>query len=149
MTQSIDFDGIKAAALRNGCSFVQDLIPGGKFRSLEYIVRNPKRDDRHPGSFTINYKTGVWKDFATGDGGSDLISLVVFVQGVARAMPPVSWQIDSVSLFLSRTAPRHQSRLTEASQQKRREFMTGATAGHHSGMKFVVMFISATASRFV
>ena len=80
MTQSIDFDDIKAAALRNGRSFVQDLIPGGKFRGLEYIVRNPRRDDQHPGSFSINYRTGVWKDFATNDGGSDFISLFAFVR---------------------------------------------------------------------
>ena len=85
MTQSIDFDGINAAALRDGRSFVQDLIPGGKFRSLEYIVRNPKRDDRHPGSFTINYKTGVWKDFATGDCGGDFISLFAFVRGYSQS----------------------------------------------------------------
>jgi putative DNA primase/helicase len=78
---SIDFEGINAAVLRDGRSFVQDLIPGGKFRSLEYIVRNPTRDDQHAGSFSINYKTGVWKDFATGDGGADLISLFASVRG--------------------------------------------------------------------
>src|SRR5215475_11135126 len=85
MTQSIDFDGIKAAALRDGRSFVQDLIPGGKFRGLEYIVLNPKRDDQHPGSFSINYRTGVWKDFATDDRGSDFISLFVFVTGCSQS----------------------------------------------------------------
>ena len=85
MTQSIDFDGINAAALRDGRSFVESLIPGGKFRSFQYIVRNPKRDDRHPGSFTINYKTGVWKDFATGDCGSGFISLCAFVRGCSQS----------------------------------------------------------------
>ena len=85
MTQSIDFDGIKAAALRSGRSFVQDLIPGGKFRGLEYIVRNPKRDDQHPGSFSINYRTGIWKDFATGDCGGDFISLFAFVRGYSQS----------------------------------------------------------------
>ena len=85
MTQSIDFDGLKAAALRDGRSFVQDLIPGGKFRGLEYIVRNPKRDDQHPGSFSINYRTGVWKDFATDDCGSDFISLSAFVLGCSQS----------------------------------------------------------------
>jgi putative DNA primase/helicase len=77
----IDFEGINAAALRNGRSFIQNLIPGGKFRSLAYIARNPRRDDQHLGSFSINYKTGVWKDFATGDNGSDPISLVAFIRG--------------------------------------------------------------------
>jgi hypothetical protein len=41
MTAGIDFATINSAALRNGRSLVQDLIPGGKFRSLEYVVKNP------------------------------------------------------------------------------------------------------------
>jgi hypothetical protein len=48
---------------------------------LEYIVRNPRRNDQNPGSFSINYRTGTWKDFATGDAGRDLISLVAYVRG--------------------------------------------------------------------
>src|SRR6516165_6480398 len=84
MTTSIDFDGINEAVLRNGRAFVQDLIPGGKFRSLEYIVRNPKRDDQHPGSFSINYRSGLWKDFATDDCGSDFISLYAFARGCSQ-----------------------------------------------------------------
>jgi hypothetical protein len=77
----IDFKTINDAALRASRSLLPQIIPGGKFRSLEYIVRNPRRDDQHAGSFKINYRTGVWKDFATGDGGADLISLVAFVRG--------------------------------------------------------------------
>ena len=77
----IPFKTINDAALRASRSLLQQIIPGGKFRSLEYIVRNPRRDDQHAGSFKINYRTGVWKDFATGDGGGDLISLVAFVRG--------------------------------------------------------------------
>ena len=77
----INFDGINAAALANARSLLPNLIAGGKFRSLEYVARNPRRDDQRPGSFSINYKTGVWKDFATEDGGSDLISLIAYVRG--------------------------------------------------------------------
>ena len=85
MTALIDFEGINRAALRDGRSFLQDFIPGGKFRSLEYVVRNPRRDDKNPGSFTINCKTGIWKDFASGEGGSDPISLVAYVGGISQA----------------------------------------------------------------
>src|ERR1700683_5308037 len=84
MTAGIDFATINSAALRNGRSLVQDLIPGGKFRSLEYVVKNPCRNDERPGSFTINYRDGVWKDFATDDGGSDFISLVAYVKGLTQ-----------------------------------------------------------------
>jgi putative DNA primase/helicase len=84
MTTPIDFDGINTAALRNGRSFVESLLPGGKFRSLEYVVKNPCRDDRRPGSFSINYRSGRWKDFASGDGGSDLVSLVAYLRGTGQ-----------------------------------------------------------------
>src|SRR5215472_17109320 len=85
MSDTIDFDGINQAALRVARQLLQDLIPGGKFRGREYIVRNPRRDDHRPGSFTINSKTGVWKDFATGDGG-DFISLAAFVWYSGRSV---------------------------------------------------------------
>ena len=79
MSNTIDFDGINQAALRDSRSLLQNLLPGGKFNGSQYIVRNPNRDDRQPGSFTINYKTGVWKDFATGDGGGDFVSLHAYI----------------------------------------------------------------------
>jgi hypothetical protein len=80
----IDFDGVNDAACRNGRSFVESLLPGGKFRSLEYVGKNPRRDDRHPGSFSINYRSGRWKDFASGDGGSDFVSLVAYLRGTGQ-----------------------------------------------------------------
>jgi putative DNA primase/helicase len=79
MSDPIDFDGINQAALRVARSLLQELIPGGKFDGSEYIVRNPRRDDQQPGSFKINYETGIWKDFASGDGGGDLVSLHAYI----------------------------------------------------------------------
>jgi putative DNA primase/helicase len=84
MSDAIDFDGINAAALRNGRSFVKALLPGGKFRSLEYIVKNPRRNDQHPGSFSINYRSGRWKDFSSGDGGRDFVSLVAYLGSTSQ-----------------------------------------------------------------
>jgi putative DNA primase/helicase len=81
---AIDFRGINAAALRNGRKFVQGLLPGGKFSGNEYVVKNPRRDDRAPGSFKINIRTGVWKDFASGEGGADLISLVAYNDNIGQ-----------------------------------------------------------------
>ncbi len=85
MTAEIDFAGINAAALRNGRSLVQDLVPGGKFRSLEYVVRNPTRDDKSPGSFSINYRTGKWGDFAADKDGGDFISFTAYVRGCSQS----------------------------------------------------------------
>jgi putative DNA primase/helicase len=79
MSDPIDFDGINQAALCVARSLLPELIPGGEFHGSEYIVRNPRRDDQQPGSFKINYKTGVWKDFASGDGGSDVNSLAAYI----------------------------------------------------------------------
>jgi putative DNA primase/helicase len=82
---AIDFQGIKAAALRNARSLLPRLIPGGKFRSREYIVLNPRRADRSPGSFKVNYKTGEWCDFALeGAKGGDLISLTAYVRDTSQ-----------------------------------------------------------------
>jgi hypothetical protein len=75
------FAAINDAALSRGRSLVENLVPGGEFHGHEYVVRNPRRDDRNPGSFSINWKSGMWKDFATGDGGGDFVSLGAFLWG--------------------------------------------------------------------
>jgi hypothetical protein len=65
MSDPIDFESIQGGGLRSGRALVQQLIPGGTFRSLERIVRNPRREDKHHGSFKINYRTEQWTDFAS------------------------------------------------------------------------------------
>jgi hypothetical protein len=89
--ERIDFEGIRSAALRAARSLLPELLPGGKFEGGEYVVRNPLRDDRTAGSFKINSRTGVWKDFATEDDGSDLISRqkLVFRCRNCLARPPM------------------------------------------------------------
>src|SRR5262249_6776451 len=84
MRHPIDFDGIKAAALRSARQLLQELLPGGKFQGDEYVVRNPLRNDQHPGSFRINWKTGKWGDFAIDKSGGDLISLVAYLKGISQ-----------------------------------------------------------------
>jgi hypothetical protein len=54
-------------------------LPGGRIQGSEYVVRNPKRRDRRPGSFKVNLDTGRWADWATGDKGGDLISLAAYL----------------------------------------------------------------------
>jgi len=79
-----DFDGINAAALRSARQLLQELVPGGQFQGDEYVVRNPLRNDQHPGSFKINWKKGEWGDFAIGESGGDLISLVAYLGGISQ-----------------------------------------------------------------
>jgi KaiC/GvpD/RAD55 family RecA-like ATPase len=85
MNSTIDFKAINAAARASYRALLPELLPGGKFRGPEYVCTNPRRDDRSPGSFKINFvKNGVWKDFASGEGGSDFISLVSHVRSCSQ-----------------------------------------------------------------
>jgi hypothetical protein len=71
----IDFGSINRRAVPMLSALCQRWLPGGKFVGREYVVRNPRRNDRRPGSFSVNVRTGRWGDFATGDKGGDAISL--------------------------------------------------------------------------
>jgi hypothetical protein len=48
------------------------------------VALNPTRSDRHLGSFRINLSTGRWADFATGDGGRDVVSLAAYLARLGR-----------------------------------------------------------------
>ena len=84
-SRSIDFGAIRSVAQRNAHAICNRIIPGGRIVAGEYVVRNPKRADRRQGSFKINLQTGRWADFATGDRGGDLISLVAWLFDLTQA----------------------------------------------------------------
>jgi hypothetical protein len=57
-------------------------LPTGKRVGREYVALNPRRDDRHFGSFKIvisGRRIGMWADFSTGDEGGDVISLAAYL----------------------------------------------------------------------
>ena len=66
-----DFDGVM--------SFLG--LSGGKNSGREYLPTNPTRNDRKPGSLSINRDSGAWSDFATDDRGGDLVALAAYVLG--------------------------------------------------------------------
>lgn len=76
---SLDFKHLADVALSRSRDVAEHYLPGGKYESDEYVVLNPKRSDSRAGSFKVNMVTGIWSDFATGDKGADLISLVAYV----------------------------------------------------------------------
>ncbi|UZF92074.1 hypothetical protein [Bosea sp. NBC_00550] len=84
MPKRIDFGSINAAALHNLRIILQRFLPGGVVRHGEYIVRNPRRADRHAGSFRVNIRSGRWADFAVGDAGGDPISLIAYLQDISQ-----------------------------------------------------------------
>lgn len=80
----IDFGRVNRAALASAVAVVRGLLPEGRLEGHEYVARNPLRPDRRLGSFKVNVSTGRWADFATGDGGGDLVSLAAFVAGLPQ-----------------------------------------------------------------
>ena len=50
----------------------------------EYFCRNPLRNDKNPGSFSINFVKGLYKELAKGHNDSgDFIDLVSKARGVS------------------------------------------------------------------
>lgn len=80
----IHFAAVNAQALASLPSILQRWLPDGRRQGLEYVALNPRRADRHPGSFKINLRSGRWSDFATGDRGGDPISLAAWLFGLSQ-----------------------------------------------------------------
>ena len=82
----IDFARINRAALSVLPALLARWLPGGRTEGDEYIVCNPQRDDRNPGSFRINIRSGKWADFAVeGAKGGDIIALAAYLAGIDQA----------------------------------------------------------------
>jgi hypothetical protein len=81
----IDFAELNRAALASFPAVLARILPGGKRIGAELVALNPRRGDRHLGSFKINRYSGRWADFATGDQGRDPVSLVAYLANVSQA----------------------------------------------------------------
>lgn len=75
---------IAAAALARSEGLVMGWLPDGRRRGSEWVARNPTRNDSSLGSFSVNLATGRWADFASGDKGGDLVSLVAYLRNVGQ-----------------------------------------------------------------
>lgn len=80
-----DIGRVARAAGRDALAVLRRLLPSGRREGREWVALNPTRVDRRPGSFRINVQTGRWADFATGDKGSDLVSLVAYLERCPQA----------------------------------------------------------------
>jgi hypothetical protein len=81
----IDFAELNRAALASFPAVLARVLPDGKRVGAELVALNPRRGDRHLGSFKINCYSGRWADFATGDQGGDPVSLVAYLTNVSQA----------------------------------------------------------------
>lgn len=78
----INFTQVKNYLKGHKEAILKHLLPTGKIAGSEYIALNPTRNDKNLGSFRINTTTWKWADFATGDKGSDIISLYAYIKGI-------------------------------------------------------------------
>jgi putative DNA primase/helicase len=87
----IDFQAIAAAALQSLPSLLAEWFPNGHREGNELKVGSPAGE---PGrSLSINLRSGVWKDFSSGDGGSDPISLLAAIRSCS--MTDAAREIDA------------------------------------------------------
>src|SRR5262249_36633890 len=80
----VDFAAVNRAALPFLPSLLRAWLPDGRRHGAEYIARNPRRDDRRLGSFSINLRSGKWADFAVGARGGDTVSLAAYIFGTKQ-----------------------------------------------------------------
>jgi putative DNA primase/helicase len=79
MAKSDLFERVNQAALGRFESLLREWLPGGTKSGAEYSALNPTRADTKKGSFSVNVLSGIWSDFATGDRGSDPVSLFAYL----------------------------------------------------------------------
>ncbi|EHT98856.1 hypothetical protein [Pantoea stewartii] len=75
---------VAAVAVQHADILVPEWLPEGKRQAAEWVSRNPTRADRHAGSFSVSLVDGCWHDFATGDGGGDLVALGAYLWNVRQ-----------------------------------------------------------------
>ena len=82
--RSVFFITVNMACMDRLPDLLADWLPDGRLWGQEWVARNPTRADRHAGSFKVNTQTGRWADFATGDAGSDPVSLYAYLEGLKQ-----------------------------------------------------------------
>lgn len=76
----LDFKAINEALLARAESWVSQWLPAGKKNGHEWQVGS--LDGGEGKSLSINLVKGVWSDFASGEGGSDLIALYAAIHSL-------------------------------------------------------------------
>lgn len=99
------------------------LAPDGERRGAEWVALNPARGDRKRGSFSINLKTGVWKDFASGDGAKSLpgLALIAYLATEGDFKRAIVWAKDWLGLTDERPDPAIAKKIEQQSQRARAE----------------------------
>ncbi len=78
----LDIAAIAASLLLQVQTLLPQWLPAGKLRGHEYLCGNLRGDAGD--SLSINVKTGLWMDFASGEKGGDLVSLYAAMHGLTQ-----------------------------------------------------------------
>jgi hypothetical protein len=83
---SIDFHAINRAAVPALPVLLRRWLPDGTRRGSRWIARNPTRNDRVPGSFSVDVVTGRWGEFSSTApaSGGDVVSLYAYLRGIRQ-----------------------------------------------------------------
>ncbi len=76
------FDQVNAAALAAYPGLLERWFPNGRRRRSEFCLGSVQREAGQ--SLSINTSTGIWKDFATGESGTDPVSLYAAIHGLGQ-----------------------------------------------------------------
>lgn len=78
------FKSVNAAASGQIRQLAERWLTKTQMSGHNLLALNPTRADANLGSFSINIRTGVWADFATGDAGGDIISFYAYLHGTTQ-----------------------------------------------------------------
>lgn len=81
----IDFHRINQRLQPKLLFYARSWVPGGKCVGQNYIALNPRRSDRKLGSFVLKLSDGMWRDFATGEGGGDIVSYYAYINNLSQS----------------------------------------------------------------
>ncbi|MBL4601294.1 MAG: hypothetical protein JKY84_00970 [Emcibacteraceae bacterium] len=84
MTVNLRFKKLNEAIAPILFTLIPQILPQGKRRGAFWVPLNPTRLDKNIGSFMINLNTGQWIDYAIGESGSDVISLIAYLYGLKQ-----------------------------------------------------------------
>lgn len=131
----IDYARLHQALLPSLRALLEELLPDGRLEGNEFVARNPTRDDHRPGSFKINLVTGLWSDFATGERGRDVVSLLAYLRGCRQSEAASElvrhFGLDPAKLGIERKAG--QTRLQDEPRGRENEISSTALHVEHSG----------------
>ena len=129
----IDFKNIKKKYRENPLPILRELVGAGEIRGSDYVALNPRRNDKHRGSFRVDIVTGKFYDFATGDRGGSVIDLAAFVYncGIVEA----AQRLEDLFPFFARQLLAVQGTLAKKKEVDIRHIWTKSTIAEHDYLK--------------